>query len=48
MVTEIGKAEEQLRQKLADLYVSYRQRYIICLPGGRIIMPKKKDGRFCK
>ena len=36
--------EETLVKKMAELYVTYRKRYILCLPSGSIITPKKKNG----
>lgn len=39
---------EQILRRLSELYVTYRQRYILCLPQGKIITPKTKDGNYCR
>ena len=42
------RAKEQTAQvvnALARLYVSYRQRYVMCVPGGAMFVPKHKDGK---
>ncbi len=39
---------EQCLDQLARLYVSYRQRYVLCLPEGKTITPRKKDKTYCK
>lgn len=38
---------ERLLEKMKELYISYRQRYVLCLPNGRIITPKHRDGTWC-
>jgi len=38
--------DERVLEKMIELYVSYRGRYILCLPTGNIITPKRKDGKY--
>lgn len=33
---------ERLVERISELYVSYRKRYVLCLPGGRLVTPKRK------
>ncbi len=44
---ETSGCDERVLKKMIDLYVSCREKYILCLPNGHIIMPKKKDGKYC-
>lgn len=37
---------DQVLEKMLELYVGYRGRYILCLPDGHIITPKKRDGTY--
>ena len=39
---------ENILEQLCKLYVTYRQRYVLTLPGGKIFTPKKSNGEYCK
>lgn len=43
---EANRTDERVLRKMIELYVSYRGRYILCLPTGNIVTPKRKDGRY--
>ena len=45
---EKERSTDCILQRLIELYVTYRQKYILCLPNGRIITPKKKGEGYCK
>lgn len=45
---EHNEQQERILKKLAELYVTYRQKYILCLPEGKIFTPKNKDGSYSK
>lgn len=33
-------------EKFNELYITYRRKYVLCLPGGQLIIPKHKDGKY--
>lgn len=37
-------ADQDVLSQLINLYIDNRQKYVLCLPSGRIIMPKYKNG----
>lgn len=37
---------DALVNKISELYISYRKRYVLCLPGGRILTPKRKGEQY--
>lgn len=38
---------DAILEKLINLYISYRKRYVLEIPGGGIFTPKRKTGDFC-
>ena len=44
---EMEKEEKTLEQ-LCRLYVTYRQRYVITMSGGKIFTPKRRSGEYAK
>lgn len=38
---------DALTRKISELYVSYRQRYVLSKPDGSIFVPKRKEGVPC-
>ena len=40
--------DNPILRRLIELYVTSRERYILCLRSGHIITAKRKDGRYCR
>lgn len=43
-----NEQQKQILQRLVEIYVTYRQRYILCLSQGMILVPKKKNGDYSR
>lgn len=39
---------ERTLEKLCNLYITFRQRYVMAKEGGSFFIPKKKSGEFCR
>lgn len=37
---------DALVDRISELYISYRKRYVLCLPGGRLLTPKRKGEQY--